>query len=144
MGDIGINATTSILEHLKEQVAEKYQVPSAMQTASDRTASKKQMDVDSTAYEFENRKIRGAGDRCQWCWEKHFRWKTCRKAEGSGQKGHLAAADTFRAAAGEQLTEWANRAGVDIIGGQDGADPASVVYDAVAAAKGQKCRCTDL
>ena len=47
----------------------------------------------------------------------------------------LAAADTFRAAAGEQLNEWANRAGVDMIGGQEGADPAAVVYDAVAAAK---------
>ena len=47
----------------------------------------------------------------------------------------VAAADTFRAAAGEQLTQWANRAGVEIIGGQQGADPASVVYDAVAAAK---------
>lgn len=47
----------------------------------------------------------------------------------------MAAADTFRAAAGEQLTQWANRAGVELIGGQDGADPASVVYDAIAAAK---------
>lgn len=43
--------------------------------------------------------------------------------------------DTFRAAAGEQLTQWANRAGVELIGGQAGADPASVVYDAIAAAK---------
>ena len=47
----------------------------------------------------------------------------------------LAAADTFRAAAGEQLIQWANRAGVELIGGQPGADPASVVFDAVAAAK---------
>ena len=47
----------------------------------------------------------------------------------------LAAADTFRAAAGEQLAGWASRAGVELIGGQPGADPASVVYDAVAAAK---------
>lgn len=47
----------------------------------------------------------------------------------------MAAADTFRAAAGEQLTQWANRAGVELIGGQDGADPASVVYDAIAATK---------
>ncbi len=47
----------------------------------------------------------------------------------------IAAADTFRAAAGDQLAEWANRAGVEMIGGQEGADPASVVYDAVAAAK---------
>ena len=50
----------------------------------------------------------------------------------------LAAADTFRAAAGEQLKEWANRAKVEMIGGQEGADPASVVYDAVAAAKARK------
>ena len=50
----------------------------------------------------------------------------------------MAAADTFRAAAGEQLEMWANRAGVDIISGQEGADPASVIYDAVNAAKSRK------
>lgn len=50
----------------------------------------------------------------------------------------LAAADTFRAAAGEQLKEWANRAEVEMIGGQEGADPASVVFDAVAAARARK------
>ena len=50
----------------------------------------------------------------------------------------IAAADTFRAAASEQLTEWANRANVDIIYGGEGADPAAVVYDAVAAAKARK------
>ena len=55
-----------------------------------------------------------------------------------GKKVLLAAADTFRAAAGDQLKEWANRAGVDMIGGQEGADPGSVVYDAVAAAKARK------
>lgn len=47
----------------------------------------------------------------------------------------LAAADTFRAGAIDQLKEWANRAGVDIIAGQEGSDPAAIVYDAVAAAK---------
>ena len=52
-----------------------------------------------------------------------------------GRKVLLAAADTVRAAAGEQLTEWANRAGVDIIGGSEGSDPASVIFDAVNAAK---------
>ena len=50
----------------------------------------------------------------------------------------LAAADTFRAAAIEQLTEWANRAGVELISGQEGGDPAAVVYDAVNAAKARK------
>ena len=47
----------------------------------------------------------------------------------------IAAADTFRAAAGEQLGEWANRAGVDMISGAEGSDPASVIFDAVHAAK---------
>ena len=61
--------------------------------------------------------------------------KLAGKLKDQGKKVILAAADTFRAAAGEQLAQWANRAGVDLIGGQAGADPASIVYDAVAAAK---------
>ena len=61
--------------------------------------------------------------------------KLAGKLKDQGKKVVLAAADTFRAAAGDQLQEWANRAGVDMIGGQEGADPAAIVYDAVAAAK---------
>ena len=56
----------------------------------------------------------------------------------AGKKVVLAAADTFRAAAIEQLTEWSTRAGVDIIAQQEGSDPAAVIYDAVAAAKSRK------
>ena len=56
----------------------------------------------------------------------------------NGKRVMLAAADTFRAAAGEQLREWANRSGADLIGGQEGADPAAIVYDAVQAAKARK------
>jgi fused signal recognition particle receptor len=52
-----------------------------------------------------------------------------------GKKVVLAAADTFRAAAIEQLTEWAHRANVDIIAQQEGSDPAAVIYDAIAAAR---------
>ena len=52
-----------------------------------------------------------------------------------GKRVIVAAADTFRAAAGEQLKEWADRAHAELIGGQEGSDPAAVVYDAVAAAK---------
>ena len=55
-----------------------------------------------------------------------------------GKKVLIASADTFRAAANEQLTEWAKRAGVDIIGAAEGSDPAAVVYDAVQAAKARK------
>ena len=135
MGDIGINATTSILEHLKEQVAEQHiKEPSqCKQLLID--SIKKQMQVESTEYEFENRKsvilvigVNGVGKTTSV-------GKLAGKLKDQGKKVILWAADTFLAAAGEQLTQWANRAGVEIIGGQDGADPASVVYDAVAAAK---------
>lgn len=135
MGDIGINATTAILENLKKQVAEQHikEPIECKQLLID--SIKKQMYVDSTEYAFEDRKsvilvigVNGVGKTTSV-------GKLAGKLKDQGKKVVLAAADTFRAAAGEQLTQWANRAGVDIIGGQSGADPASVVYDAVAAAK---------
>ena len=93
------------------------------------------MDVGDTAYEFENRKsvvlvigVIGVGKTTSV-------GKLAGKLKDQGKKVIVAAADTYRAAAGEQLTEWAHRAGVDLIGGQAGADPAAIVYDAVAAAK---------
>ena len=96
---------------------------------------KEQMAVGEKAYEFENRKsvilvigVNGVGKTTSV-------GKLAGKLKDQGKKVIMAAADTFRAAAGEQLTQWANRAGVELIGGQDGADPASVVYDAIAAAK---------
>ena len=61
-----------------------------------------------------------------------------KKFKAEGKKVVLAAADTFRAAAIEQLTEWSNRAGVDIIAQKEGADPATVIFDAIAAAKARK------
>jgi len=57
------------------------------------------------------------------------------------QAGHsvlLAAADTFRAAAGDQLDVWAERAGVELIGGQPGADPGSIAYDAAQSARARR------
>jgi fused signal recognition particle receptor len=61
--------------------------------------------------------------------------KLAAKLKAMDKKVVIAAADTFRAAAGDQLREWANRVGVDMIGGQDGSDPAAVVFDAIASAK---------
>lgn len=135
MGDIGINTTTAIIDNLKEQVKEKHiKEPSeCKQLLIDSMIM--QMNVGETAYEFENRRsivlvigVNGVGKTTSV-------GKLAGKLKEQGKKVILAAADTFRAAAGEQLTEWANRAEVDIIGGQEGADPASVIYDAVAAAK---------
>ena len=67
--------------------------------------------------------------------------KLAGKLRAQNKKVILAAADTFRAAEGEQLKEWANRAQAELIGGQEGSDPASVVYDAVAAAKANSSLC---
>ena len=61
--------------------------------------------------------------------------KLAGKLKAQGKKVVIGACDTFRAAAGEQLGEWAKRAGVEMISGKDGSDPASVLYDAVSAAK---------
>ena len=135
MGDIGINTTTAIIENLKKEVAEKHikQPSECKQLLID--SIKMQMAVGETAYEFEHQKsvvlvigVNGVGKTTSV-------GKLAGKLKDQGKKVILAAADTFRAAAGEQLTQWANRAGVELIGGQAGADPASVVYDAVAAAK---------
>ena len=135
MGDIGINTTNSIIENLKKEVAEQHiKEPSeCKQLLID--SIKKQMDVGETAYDFENKKsvvlvigVNGVGKTTSV-------GKLAGKLKEQNKKVILAAADTFRAAAGEQLGEWANRAGVELIGGQQGSDPASIVYDAVAAAK---------
>ncbi len=61
--------------------------------------------------------------------------KLANALSAQGKKVLLCAADTFRAAAADQLEIWANRSGVDIVRQHEGADPASVVYDAIAAAK---------
>ena len=135
MGDIGINTTNTIIQNLKEQVAEKkIKEPSeCKQLLID--SIKAQMDVGETAYEFENQKsvvlvigVNGVGKTTSV-------GKLAGKLKDQGKKVILAAADTFRAAATEQLSQWANRVGVEIITGQNGADPAAVVYDAIAAAK---------
>ena len=135
MGDIGINATTSIIEDLKQKVKDQnIKDPAACkQLLID--SIKQEMNVGETAYEFETRKsvvlvigVNGVGKTTSV-------GKLAGKLKDQGKKVVLAAADTFRAAAGEQLTEWAKRADVDIIGGQEGSDPASVVYDAIAASR---------
>ena len=135
MGDLGINATNNIIEDLKRQVAEKKIKDPQECKKLLMDSIKAQMAVGEADYEFENRKsvvlvigVNGVGKTTSV-------GKLAGKLKNQGKKVVLAAADTFRAAAGEQLTQWANRAGVELIGGQAGADPASVVYDAIAAAK---------
>ena len=138
MGDIGINATTAIIENLKKKVKEQHiKEPSACKELLINSI-KEQMRVEDTAYRFEEETsvvlvigVNGVGKTTSV-------GKLAGKLKDQGKKVVLGAADTFRAAASEQLAEWANRAGVDIIYGGEGADPAAVVYDAVAAAKARK------
>ena len=135
MGDIGINATNAILEDLKQKVKEQHIKDPSQCKELLINSIREQMRVGEVAYRFEQEKsvvlvigVNGVGKTTSV-------GKLAGKLKDQGKKVILAAADTFRAAAGEQLTEWANRAGVEIIGGSEGADPASVVYDAVCAAK---------
>ena len=138
MGDLGINATTSIIEDLKRKVQEQHiKNPSECKELLIESI-KDEMNVGETAYEFENRTsvvlvigVNGVGKTTSI-------GKLAGKLKDQGKKVVLAAADTFRAAAGEQLVSWANRAGVEIISGQEGSDPGAVVYDAIQAAKARR------
>ena len=138
MGDIGIQTTMTIMEDLRKKVKEQHiKDPSqCKQLLIDSIRS--QMDLGENAYEFENRQsvvlvigVNGVGKTTSV-------GKLAGQLKDEGKKVVLAAADTFRAAAIEQLTEWSNRAGVEIIAQQEGSDPAAVIYDAVAAAKSRK------
>lgn len=135
MADIGVATTEKIIENLQEKVKENKikEVAVCRQLLVD--SIKEQMRVHDDAYDFENRKsvvmligVNGVGKTTSV-------GKLASQFKSDGKKVILAAADTFRAAAIEQLTEWSNRAGVELIAGQEGGDPAAVVYDAVNAAK---------
>ena len=135
IGDLGIQTTMSIVEDLREKVKEQHIKDPSECKALLMESMKKQMDLGENAYEFEHRKsvilvigVNGVGKTTSV-------GKLAGQLKEEGKKVILAAADTFRAAAIEQLTEWAHRAGVEIISQQEGSDPAAVVYDAVAAAK---------
>jgi fused signal recognition particle receptor len=135
MADLGINTTGAIIEDLKRKVKEqKIKEPKECKELLIQSIMD-QMKVGETAYEFEGRKsivlligVNGVGKTTSV-------GKLAGQLKDKGKRVLVAAADTFRAAAIEQLTEWSNRAGVEIIAQQEGSDPAAVIYDAVIAAK---------
>ncbi len=138
MGDLGIQTTMSIVEDLRKKVKEQHiREPEECKELLINSI-KEQMDLGENAYEFEHRKsvvlvigVNGVGKTTSV-------GKLAGQLKDDGRRVILAAADTFRAAAIEQLTEWASRAGVELIAQQEGSDPAAVIYDAVAAAKSRK------
>lgn len=135
MGDIGVNATMEIVCRLKAQVKELHIKEPQECKHLLIEGIKEQMRVDENAYDFEKKQsvimvigVNGVGKTTSV-------GKLAGKFKEDGRKVLIAAADTFRAAAGDQLAEWARRADVPVVGGSEGADPASVVFDAVNAAK---------
>lgn len=135
MGDLGVKATMAILDELRDKVKQQHiKEPTECKELLIESI-KEQMRVEETAYRFEEEKsvvlvigVNGVGKTTTV-------GKLAGKLKDEGKKVVIAGADTFRAAAGDQLKEWANRSGVDMIGGAEGADPGAVVYDACAAAK---------
>ncbi len=135
MGDIGVKATEDILDTLRKRVKSEHIKEPADCKEILIESIKEQMQVAPAAYEFETKQsivfvigVNGVGKTTTV-------GKLAGKLKQSGRRVVIAAADTFRAAAGEQLEMWAHRAGVDMIGGVEGADPASVLFDAVQSAK---------
>ena len=135
MGDMGVETTEKIMDNLKEKVVEQrvHEPMACRQLLID--SIKELMHVEENFYNFETEKsvllfvgVNGVGKTTTV-------GKLADKLKSKGRKCAIAGADTFRAAAGDQLATWAERAGVDMTGGVDGADPASVVYDAVTKAK---------
>ena len=139
MGDIGIDATSTIIDNLRKQVKEKH--------ISDPAECKKllvenireHMRTGDEAYDFEDKKtvifvigVNGVGKTTSV-------GKLAAIYKNKGKKVLIAAADTYRAAATEQLKEWADRAGTPIICGKEGGDPGSVIYDAAFAFKSRDC-----
>ncbi|MBQ9512124.1 MAG: signal recognition particle-docking protein FtsY [Lachnospiraceae bacterium] len=137
LGDIGVNATSRIMDKLREQVKEEHIRETARCKELLISNIREQMKTDETSYRFEQEKsvifvigVNGVGKTTSV-------GKLAGLLKAQGKKVLIAAADTYRAAATEQLNEWARRADVPIITGKEGADPASVIYDAVNAAKGR-------
>ena len=138
MGDMGVQTTERVLDELREQVAEqRIKEPAACRQLLI-SSIRSQMQTPEDAYAFEDQRsvvlvigVNGVGKTTTI-------GKLASKWKAAGKKVVMAAGDTFRAAAAEQLKTWAERAGTDIIAGQEGSDPGAVVYDAVAAAKARK------
>ncbi len=139
MGDIGINATSKIMDELRTQVKEQHVRDTAACKNLLIEDIRNQMKTDEHAYDFEDKKtvifvigVNGVGKTTSV-------GKLAAIFKKKGKKVLIAAADTYRAAATEQLKEWADRASTPLIAGKEGADPASVIYDAVGAFKARDC-----
>ena len=134
MADLGLDTTERIIDNLKDMVKKNHikEVEACRELVIN--SIKEQMLVEDSAYDFENQKtvmliigVNGVGKTTSI-------GKLAAQYKNRGKRVMMCAADTFRAAAIDQLKTWANRAGVEIISQQEGSDPAAVTFDAVKAA----------
>ena len=135
LGDLGAGTAEEVIERLREEVEKQHLMHPRDCKDTLIEILQEMVEVPEGAYDFENQKsavlvvgVNGVGKTTTI-------GKLAAKYRREGKRVIMAAADTFRAAAIEQLTEWANRSGVYIIAQNEGSDPSAVIYDAVSAAK---------
>ena len=128
--DVGVTATEEILDRLREEIKEERlkspdQVKDALKVIlADLIGEAGTLDLSTTPSVILVIGVNGAGKTTSI-------GKISKRLKKAGKKVVVAAADTFRAAAIDQLSVWCDRAGVDIVHQSEGSDPASVVYDAI-------------
>ncbi len=139
--DMGFETTERVIDELREKVEELKLKDAEKCKELVMNSLRDQMQVPGNAYCFEDAHsiifiigVNGVGKTTSV-------GKLAAKYKKEGRKVLIAAADTFRAGAIEQLGTWAQRAGVDMISQKEGSDPSAVVFDAVSAAKARR---TDL
>ena len=135
LADLGVDTTTKAMDALRERVRQNHLKTTEEARTALRDVLCEMVSVGDTTLNLSTKPsvvlvigVNGVGKTTTI-------GKIAHQLKGQGKKVLLCAADTFRAAAADQLEIWAGRAGVDIIRQDEGADPASVVYDAIAAAK---------
>ena len=135
--DVGLEATEEIIERLRDTIKEnRIKEPEAaknalMQILEEMIGEGEPLDLTNTPAVVLVIGVNGVGKTTSIA-------KIAKRLKDSGKNVVLAAADTFRAAAIDQLEEWAGRVGVPIIKHTEGSDPAAVVFDAASAAKAKK------
>lgn len=137
IADVGMETTENIIENLRQKIkkdnlkeAEEVRQALRDEIANILDSEKSDLDLDTTPAVILMVGVNGAGKTTSI-------GKIANKLVKEGKKVIVAAGDTFRAAAVEQLEVWANRAGVQIVKGPEGVDPASVIFDAIKVAKNE-------
>ncbi len=138
MGDVGVRTSEEIVEKLKVQVKVNHIKDPEDCREHLKDLIKNEMRLDEDAYAFEKERsvifvigINGVGKTTSI-------GKLASMFKNEGKRVLLSASDTFRAAAAEQLNEWAVRAGVEIVSGKEGQDPSSVLFDSIQSAKAKQ------